>query len=49
MEVAWITRDEDYLETVCKVFDTVFSSSLCSVTVRDSQLPEPFRARHRNP
>lgn len=49
MEVAWITRDEDDLETVCKVVDTVFSSSLCSVTVRDSQLPEPFRARHRNP
>lgn len=49
MEVAWITRDEDDLETVCKVIDTVFSYDCCRITVRDFQLPEPFRARHRNP
>jgi hypothetical protein len=49
MEVAWITRDEDDLEAVCKVIDTVFSYGCCRVTVRDFQLPEPFRARHRNP
>lgn len=42
MEVAWITRDEDDLETVCQRVDTVFSCRLCGVTVRDFQLPEPF-------